>query len=66
MSYTDHTCGECGHWDEINGCQAGVDGAGAQDVACGFYNGPDDDDDDGFGDYGPDENDPAAEEQPDG
>lgn len=44
MSFDDHTCEECGHWDDINGCWAGGPGCGPLDIVCHMYSGFDCDD----------------------
>jgi len=46
MSWYDHTCHECSHWDDINGCWAGQETDGPYECACPHYQGDDWDDDD--------------------
>ena len=48
MGHSDHTCEECPHWDDINGCWRGRKTRGPQDIACPDYDG--DDEEDGYDD----------------
>lgn len=44
MSFDEHCCEECSHWDDINGCWAGECTRGRFDIACPHYDGPCDED----------------------
>jgi hypothetical protein len=46
MAYYDHTCEECSHWDDINGCWQNMEPTGSFDIACILYDGDDKDDSD--------------------
>lgn len=44
MAFHDHTCEECFHWDDVNGCWRDQPTSGPYDIACQFFDGPDDED----------------------
>jgi len=59
MAFHDHTCEECSHWDDINGCWANGSYTrfGSAEIACPQFDGDDSMDDEM--DYDHPEDDPA-------